>query len=73
MNIEDAQNNTYASIVLPVGKPVGAGAVQRALLQSLESQALAVFVPPSVGLASSYRWVLVFELADTTTVYFGVI
>ena len=73
VDIEDAHHNIYASVILPVGKPVGAGAIQRALLQSLESQALALFVPPSVGLASSYRWVLVLGLADTTTVRFGVI
>ena len=73
MDIEDAHHNIYASAVLPVGKPVGAGAIQRALLQSLESRAVALCLAPSVGLASSYRWVLVMELADTSTVHFGVI
>ena len=73
VDIEDSHHNVYASVVLPVGKPVGAGAIQRALLQSLESRALALFVAPSVGLAPSYRWVLAMKLDDNSTVRFGVI
>ena len=73
VDIEDAQYNIYAAAFLPVGKPVGAGAIQRALLQSLESRAMALFAAPSVGLASSYRWVLALTLDDNSTVRFGVI
>ena len=73
VDIEDAGNNTYAAVVLPAYKPVGAGAIQRALLQSLESRAVALVVPPSLDLGPVYRWVLVLQPADDTTVRFGVI
>ena len=78
VNIVDAHNNIYASAILFVGKPYGAGAIQRALLQSLESRALALFGTSSVGLqphqlASTYRWVLSLLLDENTTVRFGVI
>ena len=72
VDIEDASHTTYAAVVLPAGKPIGAGAFQRALLQSLEDQAVALVVPPSVDLTPIYRWVLVVQPADGT-VRFGVI
>ena len=74
--IKDAspQSDVYASVVLPEGKPVGAGAIQKALLQSLESRALAMFVPPSRGLAQSYRWVLLVQPSNVKdTIRFGVL
>lgn len=74
VNVEDASHTTYAAIVLPAYKPVGAGAFQRALLQSLESRAVALVAPPSLDLGPIYRWVLVLQRADDdTTVRFGVI
>ena len=73
VDIEDAGNTTYAAIVSPAYKPVGAGAIQRALLQSLESRAVALVVPPSLDLGPVYRWVLVLQPADDTAVRFGVI
>ncbi len=73
VDIEDANYNTYAAIVLPANKPIGAGAFQRALLQSLESRAVALMVPPSLDLGQIYRWVLVLQLDDDTTIRFGVI
>ena len=63
----------YAAIVLAAYKPVGAGAFQRALLQSLESRAVALVAPSSLDLGPIYRWVLVVQSADDTTVRFGVI
>ena len=73
VDIEDASHTTYAAIVLPAYKPVGAGAFQRALLQSLESRAVALVAPSSLDLGPIYRWVLVVQSADDTTFRFGVI
>jgi hypothetical protein len=73
VDIKDVSHTTYAATLLPAYKPVGAGAFQRALLQSLESRAVALVVPPSLDLRPIYRWVLVLQPADDTTVRFGVI
>ena len=73
VDIEDASHTTYAAIVLPANKSIGAGAFQRALLQSLESRAVALVVPPSVDLAPIYRWVLVLQSDDDTAFRFGAI
>ncbi len=73
VDIEDANRTTYAAIVLPANKPIGAGAFQRALLQSLEGSAVALLAPPSVDLGPVYRWVLVLHYADDVTTRFGVI
>ena len=73
VDIEDANYNIYAAIVLPANKPIGAGAFQRALLQSLDSRAAALMVPPSLDLGPIYRWVLVLQPDDDTTIRFGVI
>ena len=58
---------------MPANKPIGAGAFQRALLQSLNSRAVALVVPPSLDLGPIYIWVLVLQSEDDTTTRFGVI
>ncbi len=73
VDIDDASYTTYAAIVLPANKAIGAGAFQRALLQSLESSAVALMAPPSLDLGPVYRWVLVLQSDDDTTTRFGVI
>jgi len=73
VDIEDASHTTYAAIILPANKPVGAGAFQRALLQSLDSRAVALVVPPSLDLGPIYRWVLVLQPVVNFTIRFGVI
>ncbi|KAL0046396.1 hypothetical protein WJX82_011244 [Trebouxia sp. C0006] len=70
---EDASNTTFAAIVLPANKPVGAGAFQRALLESMHTRAVALVVPPSLNLTPIYRWVLVLQLTVDFIMRLGVI
>lgn len=60
-------------MILPANKPVGAGAFQRALLESMHTRTVALVVPPSLNLTPIYRWVLVLQLTVTFTMRLGVI
>lgn len=67
--IEDAGaslNNTqaYARVLVPVDRNIGASAIQKAVMQSFRNQAVGMFVPPSTGLAQSYRSVLLVRPED---------
>jgi hypothetical protein len=73
VDIEDASHTTYAAVIVPANKPVGAGAFQRALLQSLNRGAVALVVPSSLDLGQIYRWVLVLQPVVNFTIRFGVI
>ncbi len=73
VDIEDASHTMHAAILVPANKPVGAGAFQRALLQSVNRRAVALVVPPSLDLGPIYRWVLVLQVVVNTTIRFGVI
>lgn len=59
-----ADDQLCASILVPVGKPVGAAAVRKAFMESLENAAIAMFVPAPIRLTESYRWVLIVEPAS---------
>ena len=54
----------HASILVPVGKAIGAGAIRKAFMQSIEDQAVAMFVPAPMRLVECYKWVLVVEPAS---------
>ncbi len=73
VDVEDASNTAFAAIVLPANKPVGAGAFQRALLESMHTRAVALVVPPSLNLTPIYRWVLVLQLTVDFIMRLGVI
>ena len=59
----ESNGQMYASVFIPVGKSVGAGAVRKAFMESLQNAAAAMFVPAPLKLVESYRWVLVVEPA----------
>lgn len=59
-----ARDRLSASILVPVGKLVGAAAIRKAFTESLENSAIAMFVPPPMRLKESYRWVLIAEPAS---------
>ncbi len=73
VDIEDASYTMHAAIIVPTNKPVGAGAFQRALLQSLNRGAVALVVPPSLDLGPIYRWLFVLQPVVNLTIRFGVI
>lgn len=67
--IEDAgaalnRTQAYARALVPVDRNIGAGAIQRAVMQSFQKRAVGMFVPPSTGLAHSYRSVLLMRPED---------
>ena len=77
--IEDAgaglnSTQAYARVLVPVDRNIGAGAIQKAVMQSYQYRAVGMLVPPSTGLAQSYRSVLLVrpEDADKNT-DFGVV
>ena len=71
VDVEDASNTTFAA--MPANKPIGAGAFQRALLESVHTRAVALVVPRSLNLTPIYRWVLVLQLTVNFTMRLGVI
>ncbi len=60
----------YASVFVPAGKSVGAGAVRKAFMESLQNAAAAMLVPAPLRLVESYRWVLVVEPASAERAVF---
>ena len=77
--IEDAgagldNTQAYARVLVPIDRNIGAGVVQKAVMQSILNGAVGMLVPPSTGLAQSYRWILLVrpEDADNNT-DFGVV
>lgn len=62
----EALNSTqaYARLLVPVDKNIGAGAIQKAVMQSFNDRAVGMLVPPSPGLAQSYRSVLLMRPED---------
>lgn len=61
-----AHNCLCASILLPVGKLIGAAAIRKALTESLGNTGIAMFVPAPVRLEDLYQWVLIVEPASAT-------
>ena len=64
-----------ASILVPVGKPVGQAAIRKAFAESLENSAIAMFVPAPTRLKESYRWVLIVEpaSAERAVIFYAVV
>ena len=65
-----ASNQLCASILVPVGKPVGAAAIRKAFMESLDNAAIAMFVPAPMRLKECYRWVLIVEPASAERAVF---
>ena len=65
----------HASILIPVGKSVGAGPVGKAFMESLENRAVAIFVPAPIRLVECWRWVLAVEpaTAERAAIFYAVI
>ena len=70
-----ADDQLCASILVPVGKPVGAAAITKAFMESLENAAITMFVPAPIRLAESYRWVLIVEpaTAERAVIFYAVV
>lgn len=70
-----ANDRLLASVLVPVGKPVGAAAIRKAFTESLENSAIAMFVPAPERLKESYRWVLVIEpaSAERAVIFYAVV
>ena len=69
------QKQVYASILVPVGKPIGAGAIRKALTESLDNKAVAIFVPAPIRLVECWRWVLAVEpaTAERAAIFYAVV
>ena len=70
-----ANDRLSASILVPVGKPVGAAAIRKAFTESLANSAIAMFVPAPIRLKESYRWVLIVEpaSAERAVIFYAVV
>lgn len=70
-----AQDRLCASILVPVGKPVGAATIRKALTESLENSATAMLVPAPTRLQECYRWVLIIEpaSAERAAIFYAVV
>ena len=70
-----AGDQLCASILVPVGKPVEAAAVRKAIMESLENAAIAMFVPAPMRLRDSYRWVIIVEpaSAERAVIFYAVV
>lgn len=70
-----AQDQLCASILVPVGKPVGAAAIRKALTESVENSATAMLVPAPIRLEECYRWVLIVEpaSAERAAIFYAVV
>lgn len=66
----ESNGQMYASVFIPVSKSVGAGAVRKAIMESLQNAAAAMFVPAPLRLVESYRWVLLVEPASAERAVF---
>ncbi len=66
----ESNGQMYASVFVPAGKSVGAGAVRKAIMESLQNAAAAMFVPAPLRLVESYRWVLLVEPASAERAVF---
>ena len=73
--VAEDTKQVHASILVPVGKPVGAGSVRTAFMESLENRAVAIFVPAPIRLVECWRWVLAVEpaTAERAAIFYAVI
>ena len=69
------QKQVYASILVPVGKPLGAGAIRKAFTESLENKTVSIFVPAPMKLVECWRWILAVEpaTAERAAIFYAVV